>query len=195
MKQEYILREYDSGGKEVICTEYAPHPLHGAVQLDANRKVVYNTGDVVYFLNDKVVAIVPYDCNLLRWPMVDWVKQPDGSYKPEACKVADTHVLDGVEFPKKTQEASDHERKESVLRNLNRNPHYYDSYIRNFHQCRTCNGVGKIPGVFDVGVQDPMQTCPTCKDEKSVITEDTIKRFFDINPPPPVKNNLPKPKK
>lgn len=50
-RQQFILREYPNGGEEYIDTIWCM------------RKIVYNTGDVVYLKEDKVIAVKPHDHN------------------------------------------------------------------------------------------------------------------------------------
>jgi signal peptidase I len=51
--KEYIVRHYDSGASELIC-------------VGSNvRRVMYNTGDVVEFVNDVVVYVKSHDGR--RW--------------------------------------------------------------------------------------------------------------------------------
>jgi hypothetical protein len=49
MITEHIIRTFDNNASEITST------------LNGCKKIIYNTGDVVYFYNDLVVIIVSYD--------------------------------------------------------------------------------------------------------------------------------------
>ena len=48
-RQQFLLREYISSGREILCT------------IGCIRKIIYNTGDIIWMKNDKVIAVSPKD--------------------------------------------------------------------------------------------------------------------------------------
>ena len=135
IKAEYLVREYSNGAEEIVrcsCMECA--------KLDPSfvtRKVTYNTGDVVYFLGQQVVSIIPYDTGI-RWPN---------------CENPDTSELD-FSRAKKTNEAELYHKKLKIAKDLDKDPHCYDDYVKTF-----------------------------LKDDSIKITEEIVRRFFDLPMP------------
>lgn len=89
----------------------------------------------------------------------------------------------------KTIEAIAYERKKEVSENLRRDPHYYDELVSSYMACRKCGGTGEIRPHADVGEWESeggaigrVIQC-SCGGERVKITEDTIKRFFDLPMP------------
>lgn len=74
--------------------------------------------------------------------------------------------------------------KQTVVKNLEQDRHYYDDFVSAFIQCRKCNGTGEL--YQDIGEWEseggpsvPNNQCD-CIKEKLVITDDMVKRFFEL---------------
>lgn len=169
MKSQYIVREFDNAAIEIVYT---------TLNL---RKITYDTGDVVYF--DRTVVGPNND---LRGAVVKIITHDGitiGNY--------DTASIDNIPLQTQgsfTQEAIQFNRQKRVLKNLQRDRHHYDRLLSAFIACRRCKGTGEIHTNQDVGeweneggsiVSKPCE----CGGEKTRITEDIVKRFFDIPMP------------
>lgn len=106
MTREFMVRKYDNGAVEFLLSRDA----------DADRKVLYNNGDVVYFRGTKVVAVIPHNTNM-RWP---------------DCENPDTSAIDSLQAPRETTEARAFAQQKKVLAILAKDPHYYDDYVSAF---------------------------------------------------------------
>lgn len=101
---QYIINMYDNGAKEAIHVN------------SHTRKVIYNTGDIVYFINDDVVSIIPHDMNGMKW---------------KNCENPNLIIVDSVKFPHQTTEALSYLDKQSVLKDPDRYTKLVESYMNN----------------------------------------------------------------
>lgn len=104
MQTEYTIRMYEGAGVEIILT--------GGIfnATTPRKKVIYNTGDVVYFVADKVVGII------------DW---------RGVCHLGGVDIeLDAAQVPKMTREAKTFLTKKKILDDLEKDPHCYDEYVK-----------------------------------------------------------------
>lgn len=144
------------------------------------RKVVYNTGDVVYFKGDEVVKILPHDRSE-PWPN---------------CENPDTYDLDSISLTKPSDQCKAHMTKQKILENLQDDPHYYDGLITLYRQrsdelrrqnCKKCNGTGVAHQ--DIGdweheggacVEPRKEACSECIFEPIKLDADAAARFFNL---------------
>jgi hypothetical protein len=86
----------------------------------------------------------------------------------------------------KTIEAIAHERKLEAENNLKNNSHYYDELVAAFMVCRRCNGSGEVIDNTNIGEWESeggpaaKPILCDCKGERAKITEDMVRRFFDL---------------
>lgn len=101
-RQQYILRVYTNGTQEIVDTTWCI------------RKITYNTGDIVWMKEDKVIAIQPHDSagRILKYADDDLFR------------------INSVKLEKLSHEAETYLKKKEVLKNLEANPHCYDLSLR-----------------------------------------------------------------
>jgi hypothetical protein len=165
MTSQYTVREYSNGTQEII---YTTKNL---------RKITYSNGDIVYFDRTKV----PFNREELRGGVVKIIpyntKTPTTNY--------DTSTIDAIVPHTQTIAAKLYNKQKEVITNLNKDAHYYDNLISGFISCRTCNGTGEVISNEDIGQWETeggsvRSSACVCGGEKTKITEDMVKRFFDI---------------
>lgn len=84
-----------------------------------------------------------------------------------------------------TQETKSYNNQLEVRSNLENDPHYYDTLLSFFMDCKKCYGTGEIHTSEDIGEWETEGGAITtklceCKGEKTKITTDMVKRFFGI---------------
>jgi hypothetical protein len=168
VKSQYTVREYHNGAVEVIYTS------------QNLRKITYSNGDIVWFDRTKV----PHNRDDLRGGVVK-IKPYDSNTIWKNCDNIDTRCVDAIKPHAVSSEATQYNNQQVVLRNLRNNPRHYDKLVSAFISCKRCNGTGEIKLREDVGEWENeggsvRNIACECKGERVRITEDMVKRFFDI---------------